>query len=210
MPKFLDAPQWYSSTGTLIDMGTPGTAVAGKYFGTNATGTIGYHNNQFASLNNRVPNGAVIYAPTSQGTEGQVLVSNGSGAPSWETKRTFCIVSFRYTVGSNRQEDYYYDYFYYPYMLVDTSDNSISTLYNLALHDGFGGVVHGWGTRTVVKTTNSNIKSGYFDSVTLDTVSGGGRARYSVRAWDAMENTLSVTATVSGGLIVGIHSFSLD
>lgn len=34
MPKFLDASQWYTSNRTLINMGTPGTAVAGKYFGT--------------------------------------------------------------------------------------------------------------------------------------------------------------------------------
>lgn len=208
MPKFLDAPRWYTSNGTLIDMGTPGTAVAGKYFGTNPTGTIGYYNNQLASLNGVVPSGANIYAPTSRGTEGQVLVSSGLGAPSWETKRTFCIVAFRYTVGSSREDDYYYDYFYYPYMLLDVSDNSIATLYNSSIADGFGGLVHGWGTRTVVRSTNSSIKSGYFDSVTLDTVSGGGRARYSVRAWDAMENTYSVTATVSGGLVVIIYPFS--
>lgn len=83
MPKFLDAPQWYTSSGTLVDMGTPGTGVAGKYFGTNSTGTIGYYNNQIASLNETVPSGAVIYAPTSRGSSGQILTSNGSGAPSW-------------------------------------------------------------------------------------------------------------------------------
>ena len=84
MPKFLDAPQWYTSSGSLVDMGTPGTNVAGKYFGTNATGTIGYHNNQISVLNGIVPSGAMIYAPTTAGSSGQILKSNGSGAPSWE------------------------------------------------------------------------------------------------------------------------------
>lgn len=83
MPKFLDAPQWYTSSGTLVDMGKPGTGVAGKYFGTNSAGTIGYYNNQFASLNETVPSGAVIYAPTSRGSSGQILKSNGLGAPTW-------------------------------------------------------------------------------------------------------------------------------
>lgn len=84
MPKFLDAPQWYTSNGTLIDMGTPGTAVAGKYFGTTSTGVLGWQNNQFTSVNGVVPTGANIYAPTSRGDDNSVCVWNGNnGRPDW-------------------------------------------------------------------------------------------------------------------------------
>ena len=89
MPKFLDAPQWYTSSGTLVDMGSPGTGVSGKYFGTNSTGTIGYYNNQFASVNGVVPSSTSIYAPTSPGGSGQFLISNGAtSAPRW---RSVCL-----------------------------------------------------------------------------------------------------------------------
>lgn len=105
MPKFLDAPQWYTSNGTLIDMGTPGTAVSGKYFGTTATGVLGWQNNQFTSVNGVVPTGANIYAPTSRGDDNSVCIWNGNnGRPDWLTPGTSNPSALVYNASSDSLE----------------------------------------------------------------------------------------------------------
>lgn len=86
MPKFLDVPQWYNSSGTLV------TAVPMEADATpDATQILrwavgGYARWQYFDVNGATP--TRIYAPTSAGTAGQLLVSTGSGAPEWVNSDT--------------------------------------------------------------------------------------------------------------------------
>lgn len=165
MPKFLDAPNWYESNGTLaepmttntaqtvtsiktfkdvnivfnggnqqrvLEIGTrnissgatayyysnnsnhyfnhyvvvsggvlPGTssdAIYGTtsisrgnytwYFPSGVGGTFALTSN-IHKLNGSTTLGQTFYAPTSGGTSGQILVSNGSSAPTWQTFSTY-------------------------------------------------------------------------------------------------------------------------
>lgn len=86
MPKFLDVPSWYNSQGTLS---------YGVGVDTNERPTVGdvpcVHlpsgelNWRSLMVNGGQSGDINIYAPTSTGTAGQILQSNGiMGAPSWQ------------------------------------------------------------------------------------------------------------------------------
>ena len=86
MPKFLDVPSWYNSQGTLsYGVGVDTNEQPG-------VGDVPCVHLPSGELNWRhlMANGATsgdisIYAPTSTGTAGQILQSNGiMGAPSWQ------------------------------------------------------------------------------------------------------------------------------
>ena len=80
MPKFLDAPQFYNSLGTLIDMGDTEASIAGRYYGATSSGVVGWQNNQFRLVNDTVPIGVSIYAPTLAGKANEFLY--------WTSNRT--------------------------------------------------------------------------------------------------------------------------
>lgn len=83
MPKFLDVPSWYTTDGSLVSAWTekPGYATVLKG---NSDGTCKWERPAVSSCNNNMSGGAIIYAPTSPGTAGQILVSNNSGIPVWK------------------------------------------------------------------------------------------------------------------------------
>lgn len=86
MPKFLDAPVWYNSAGnqvTGLGYGTSPTQYYMPYCSSTSGPTIGWRR---LTLNGSTASSSDVswYAPTTAGTSGQVLTSNGSGAPSWQ------------------------------------------------------------------------------------------------------------------------------
>lgn len=108
MPKFLDAPSWYDSTGTL-------RTLSGTVRFNSVAGYVDLPYTSFASggayssyyvLTSAGTNGNIAYsngtspAWLSNGTSGQVLTSNGNAAPSWRKLYSHYIV-----IGSSSSSD---------------------------------------------------------------------------------------------------------
>lgn len=86
MPKFLDAPVWYTESGGQIrgiGYGLTNTPGDGSLIISDGNGIV--HGVNF-SINGKEPTTMGpnnIYAPIVAGTAGQALISSGSGAPEW-------------------------------------------------------------------------------------------------------------------------------
>ena len=85
MPKFLDAPSWYNSQGTLsygVGVDTNERPGVGDVPCVHLpSGELNWRNLRV----NGAPSGDIdIYAPASNPTGGQVLLSSGAGEPVWQ------------------------------------------------------------------------------------------------------------------------------
>lgn len=88
MPKFLDAPSWYDENGTLREIQSTLTIMAGTYY---SIPSYSATSSSIAAFNSSGQSGAVACSfglptfPTwtAVGETGQFLKSNGSNMPTW-------------------------------------------------------------------------------------------------------------------------------
>lgn len=94
MPKFLDVPSWYSTSGVLLHAWETAPTTVGKVLVSNGSGGVApVWDDMVDTVNgrdvNRTSKNNSIYAPLTSGTKGQVLVSGGNVvAPGWGPKIT--------------------------------------------------------------------------------------------------------------------------
>ena len=147
MPKFLDVPSWYTTDGTLVSAWTekPGYATVLKG---NSDGACKWERPAVSYCNDSMNGGAVIFAPTSGGKSGQILVSNGSGAPVWKDSNFIELpkdaVSYNrstLSIDLSSITDWNTSYYVFGTAYAGSSSSSSNIIFyisGLVMFDGFG------------------------------------------------------------------------
>ena len=107
------APSWktIADAGVQAKVGALGSTTKPVY--TSAAGTFAecsaYAGGTAVTLNgtNKAASTASLYAPTTAGTSGQILTSNGSGAPSWANKPSYAYTEISYPVNTTTANGLY-------------------------------------------------------------------------------------------------------
>lgn len=149
MPKFLDAPSWYDSDGTLRTIQDTISVKVGGYTSSIVLPTLSNISTSYDAYfvpgtSGQFAGGVYWFSSngpqiSGQGKTGDVLVSNGTGAPSWKPMQLYLHTGRIYRTAnpsaSTPSVDLYYNYYSTSSSAATSSSSLVSALGSM----GFSG-----------------------------------------------------------------------